>query len=194
MLGGTSISFGGSCIMTFSTEKKNRTTQLENRFTSHSYSFLIVVVKKPRVWIVVSSPWVWWLTCTYLLLVKDLLINQRSILLHYFFQADVYSFGVLLLEMCTRQMPVPEQMSEQLKLVPNAELKNLIGACIHHNPENRPSMNVVINFLTRWRCNNVKFQIYLHFKLVCQADEQIHVKPVPQLELQQMKLKWTMLR
>ncbi|XP_078372796.1 uncharacterized protein LOC144656448 [Oculina patagonica] len=62
--------------------------------------------------------------------------------------ADVYSFGLLLLEMCTRQRPVPEEISEQIETVANLPLKNFIRACVHQNPENRPSMNEVIHVLT----------------------------------------------
>lgn len=79
--------------------------------------------------------------------VKNLLITA---LLHYFFQADVYSYGLLILEMCTRQRPIPEQISEQVERVVTVSepLKNLIHACIHQNPENCPSMDYVIDFLT----------------------------------------------
>lgn len=66
-----------------------------------------------------------------------------------FFKADVYSFGLLLLEMCIRQFPVPDQIPDQIKLVPYPELKDLIVRCVQQVPERRASMEEVIQFLTR---------------------------------------------
>ena len=56
----------------------------------------------------------------------------------------MYSFGLLVLEMCTRRIPVPEDIEQ----VANEPLKTFIRACIHQNPEDRPSMEGAIYFFT----------------------------------------------
>ena len=64
-----------------------------------------------------------------------------------FFQIDVYSFGVLLCEMCTRKLPVLENREEQVRLVSNKEFAMLILWCIEEDPMMRPSMEEVIKEL-----------------------------------------------
>lgn len=62
---------------------------------------------------------------------------------------DVYSFGLLLLEMCIREYPVPDQLADQIKHVPCPRLKELIRCCVQQVPERRPGMTEVIEFLTQ---------------------------------------------
>ena len=62
---------------------------------------------------------------------------------------DVYSFGVLLCEMCTRELPVPQQIQDQITLVANGVLRGLIMQCVARAPEARPTMSDVISMLTQ---------------------------------------------
>ncbi|CAH3189682.1 unnamed protein product [Porites evermanni] len=66
---------------------------------------------------------------------------------HQTVKIDVYSFGVLLCEMCTRKMPVLENREEQVRLVSNKEFSVLILWCIEEDPMMRPSMEEVIKEL-----------------------------------------------
>ena len=61
----------------------------------------------------------------------------------------MYSFGVLLCEMCTRELPVPEQIQEQIGLVTNGVLQQLVMRCVMRAPDARPTMNDVITELTQ---------------------------------------------
>ena len=61
---------------------------------------------------------------------------------------DVYSFGVLLCEMCTRELPVPQQIQDQISLVTNGVLRKLIRRCVARAPEARPTVSDVISVLT----------------------------------------------
>ena len=62
-------------------------------------------------------------------------------------QLDVYSFGVLLCEMCTREFPVPDQKQQQIALVTDHVLRDLIRRCVQRNPEARPTMEEILNEL-----------------------------------------------
>ena len=66
-----------------------------------------------------------------------------------FFQADVYSFGLLLCEMCIRELPVPQQIQDQIGLVTNGVLRELIMRCAARDPEARPAISDVISVLTQ---------------------------------------------
>lgn len=72
-------------------------------------------------------------------------------LLRIFFQVDVYSFGLLLLEMCIREYPVPDQIYDQIKYVAYPGLEELIRHCVELEPEKRPTMDEVIDMLTQLR-------------------------------------------
>ena len=61
----------------------------------------------------------------------------------------MYSFGLLLCEMCIRELPVPQQIQEQIGLVTNGVLRELIMRCVSRAPEARPTINDVISVLTQ---------------------------------------------
>ena len=62
-------------------------------------------------------------------------------------QMDVYSFGVLLCEMCISELPDPKQWKKQVALVRNDMFRDLILRCIQKEPEARPNMEEIINDL-----------------------------------------------
>ncbi|XP_044177808.1 serine/threonine-protein kinase tousled-like 2 isoform X2 [Acropora millepora] len=64
-------------------------------------------------------------------------------------KVDVYSFGLLLCEMCIRELPVPQQIQEQIGLVTNGVLRELVMRCVMRAPDARPTMNDVITVLTQ---------------------------------------------
>lgn len=64
-------------------------------------------------------------------------------------KVDVYSFGLLLCEMCIRELPVPQQLQEQIRLVTNGVLRELIMRCVMTAPDARPTMCDVITVLTQ---------------------------------------------
>ena len=66
-----------------------------------------------------------------------------------YLQVDVYSFGLLLCEMCIRELPVPQQIQDQIGLVTNGVLRELVMRCVARAPEARPTMNDVIFVLTQ---------------------------------------------
>ena len=59
----------------------------------------------------------------------------------------MYSFGVLLCEMCIREMPDPERREEQVLLVRNRLFRNLVRQCLHADPAMRPDMAQIIQEL-----------------------------------------------
>ncbi|XP_057307391.1 serine/threonine-protein kinase tousled-like 2 isoform X2 [Hydractinia symbiolongicarpus] len=63
---------------------------------------------------------------------------------------DVYSFGVLFCEMCTRELPVPENRQEQVDMVTNTEYKNLIKNCLRRSIENRLNSQEVLLVFEQW--------------------------------------------
>jgi len=62
---------------------------------------------------------------------------------------DVYSFGVLLCEMCIRELPDPDPQGihNQIRQVTNGNLQKLIKRCVKINPEERPTISEVISQL-----------------------------------------------
>ena len=52
---------------------------------------------------------------------------------------DIYSFGVLLVEMCTCQFPVPERRAELIDTIEQPRLVELIGQCLNADRERRPT-------------------------------------------------------
>ncbi|CAH3022281.1 unnamed protein product [Porites evermanni] len=62
-------------------------------------------------------------------------------------KVDVYSFGVLLCEMCIRQLPDPQRRGEQLVLVTNGAFRGLVRRCLQREPRARPTMQEIIDEL-----------------------------------------------
>lgn len=60
---------------------------------------------------------------------------------------DVYSFGVLLCEMCIRELPDPQVIRYQIRQVTNIVLRGLIQRCVQGDPKARPVMSEVISEL-----------------------------------------------
>ena len=62
-------------------------------------------------------------------------------------QVDVYSFGVLLCEMCIRKLPDPEKRIQQITMVTNRQTRALIRRCLQSDPKTRPNMEEIIKDL-----------------------------------------------
>ena len=63
------------------------------------------------------------------------------------FKVDVYSFGVLLCEICIRELPDPDRRDQQVAMVTDRTLRGLIRRCIYQDPEARPTMEDIIEEL-----------------------------------------------
>ena len=77
------------------------------------------------------------------LLIVIAIVIVVFIIVVYHIQVDVYSFGVLLCEMCIQEMPDPEKREQQVALVTNRVLRALIRGCLQSEPEARPSMEEI---------------------------------------------------
>jgi len=62
-------------------------------------------------------------------------------------KVDVYSFGVLLCEMCIRELPDPERRNQQIAMVTSCLLRALIRRCVQREPAARPNMEEIIEEL-----------------------------------------------
>ncbi|KAL9975229.1 hypothetical protein ACROYT_G012363 [Oculina patagonica] len=62
-------------------------------------------------------------------------------------KVDVYSFGVLLCEMCIRELPDPERRDQQIAMVENRLLRALVRRCVQTEPGARPNMEEIIEEL-----------------------------------------------
>lgn len=60
---------------------------------------------------------------------------------------DVYSFGVLLCQMCILELPDRERREEQVKMVTNQALQDMIKNCLKRDPEDRPRIEDIVNIL-----------------------------------------------
>jgi len=58
----------------------------------------------------------------------------------------VYSFGVLLCEMCIREQPDPKELRNQIGRV-TGDIRGLIQRCVERDPESRPTMSEIIREL-----------------------------------------------
>ena len=52
----------------------------------------------------------------------------------------MYSFGVLLCEMCIGEQPDPERRNDQVRRVRSRSLRNLVHDCLRDDPDKRPDM------------------------------------------------------
>ena len=59
---------------------------------------------------------------------------------------DVYSYGVLLCEMCIEKLPDPDpkQRKKQVSAVEDKLLRHLIKRCIKRDPKARPTVKEII--------------------------------------------------
>ena len=62
-------------------------------------------------------------------------------------QIDVYSYGVLICEMCTGETPNPKERKKQVDLVRHQKARELIDSCTREDPGKRFTMSEVINAL-----------------------------------------------
>jgi len=62
-------------------------------------------------------------------------------------KVDVYSFGVLLCEMCIQELPDPKRRDQQIAMVKDHLLRALIRGCLQSAPESRPNMEEIIEEL-----------------------------------------------
>ena len=60
---------------------------------------------------------------------------------------DIYSFGVLLVEMCTCQFPAPERRVELIDSIDHPGLVSLIVRCLNEDKDRRPTAAQVIDIL-----------------------------------------------
>ena len=60
---------------------------------------------------------------------------------------DIYSFGALVLEMLTGQLPAPDDRLGLLRKVQHQQLLRLIRGCLNMNPDDRPSAHHIISEL-----------------------------------------------
>ena len=56
----------------------------------------------------------------------------------------MYSFGLLLCEMCIRELPVPERFEAQISIMTDQDLRELVRSCVRDDPKERPSMTEVL--------------------------------------------------
>ena len=63
----------------------------------------------------------------------------------------MYSFGVLLCEMCIRQDPVLERRREQIRHMSESRFRNLVEHCTLDDPWMRPDMETIIEQLESLR-------------------------------------------
>ena len=68
----------------------------------------------------------------------NLISNDQIMLVFFSNQVDVYSFGLLLCEMCIRELPDPQMVNTQIRQVTNGALRGLIQRCVERDPEERP--------------------------------------------------------
>ena len=60
---------------------------------------------------------------------------------------DIYSFGVLLIEMCTCEFPVPERRPNLIETIQYPPLVRLIRQCLNEDRNQRPTAAQVIDYL-----------------------------------------------
>ena len=60
---------------------------------------------------------------------------------------DIFSFGVLLIEMCTSQFPVPERRPDLIESIRYPQLVQLIRWCLNEHRNQRPTAAQVIDYL-----------------------------------------------
>ena len=59
------------------------------------------------------------------------------------YQVDVYSFGVLLCEMCVRELPDPQQRETQISCMETRRFQEIVERCLRTEPGERPNMEEI---------------------------------------------------
>ena len=72
-----------------------------------------------------------------------------KILIVFLIKVDVYSFGVLLCEICVKEAPDPQGREKQIAKIRNPKFQNLVRRCVEKEPWERPNMESVIEELER---------------------------------------------
>lgn len=60
---------------------------------------------------------------------------------------DVYSFGVLLCQMCIWELPDRERRSQQVEMVTHHVIQDLIKECLERDPKDRPGIERIVDEL-----------------------------------------------
>ena len=68
-----------------------------------------------------------------------------------FTQIDVFSYGLLVCEMCNGELPLPDQAErkKQIEKITDATVRGLVEACTREDPQKRPAMEDLIDFWKR---------------------------------------------
>ena len=61
----------------------------------------------------------------------------------------MFSFGLLLCEMCIRELPVPNETQEQVSMIADQVLRDLVTSCVRQEPQERPTMTQLITILEK---------------------------------------------
>ena len=77
---------------------------------------------------------------------------------------DVYSFGVLLCEMCVRQQPDQEQRPSQIARMTNVRFRDLVSRCVLEQPGERPNMEGIIEELELFMLSRFSKHVILIIK------------------------------
>ncbi|XP_028400798.1 probable serine/threonine-protein kinase DDB_G0271682 [Dendronephthya gigantea] len=60
---------------------------------------------------------------------------------------DVFSYGLLVSEMYTRELPSPREINKKLRRIKDADIRDLVKQCTSLDPKQRPTMQQVIEYL-----------------------------------------------
>ena len=81
---------------------------------------------------------------------------------------DVFSYGVLLLEMWCHEIPEVKQCKAMLEGLEQGNVKEMIGRCLQHDPSKRPVHTSMLMYIACLCPNLVSVYFYaipiLHFK------------------------------
>ena len=64
---------------------------------------------------------------------------------------DIFSFGVLLIEMCTAQFPNVAKRNTMISTIKECQWVDMIQQYIHQEQSQRPAMSQIIAQLTSWQ-------------------------------------------
>ena len=67
----------------------------------------------------------------------------------------MFSFGVLLCEMCIRELPDPGRRKEQVRLVRSPALRKLVCECLRTDPVERPDMAQIIQEIETFKGSQI---------------------------------------